>query len=248
MSNTEPILDTPILSNHAKSIPFWTENPNVLFKPEYMTEFYPSGDMTYNQKLNAITRLILVATIVIYLYGQNPLTIIYGILSIGAVYLVYYTKHSSKKEGMDVQLSGDATNNPVLAAFGDGLPTNVFDDPTSQNPFSNVLISDYTENPNKKPAPPAFNANVNQTILSQAQKLVEESNPDQPDIAEKLFKNLGEQLDFEQSMRQFYSTSSSTIPNDQEAFSDFCYGSMVSCKEGNMFACAKDLSVRHTMT
>ena len=61
----------------------------------------------------------------------------------------------------------------------------------------------------------------------------------------KLFKDLGDQYIFEQSLRPFNSTSSTTIPNDQGAFADFCYGSMVSCKEGNMFACARNLA-RHT--
>jgi type III restriction enzyme len=46
-------------------------------------------------------------------------------------------------------------------------------------------------------------------------------------------------------MRPFYSNPGTTIPNDQGAFADFCYGSMISCKEGNAFACARNLS-RHT--
>ena len=47
-------------------------------------------------------------------------------------------------------------------------------------------------------------------------------------------------------MRPFYSTANTTIPNDQGAFADFCYGSMVSCKEGNPFACTKQMASRHT--
>ena len=58
-------------------------------------------------------------------------------------------------------------------------------------------------------------------------------------------KDLGEQFVFEQSLRPFHSNPSTTIPNDQQGFAEFCYGSMVSCKEGNMFACARNLA-RHT--
>ena len=100
-------------------------------------------------------------------------------------------------------------------------------------------------NPNKKPAPPAFNKNINDNILSEAKKLVSEANPDQPDIANKLFNDIGSELMFEQSLRPFTSNPSTTIPNDQAGFAEFCYGSMVSCKEGNQFACARNL-VRHT--
>ena len=102
-----------------------------------------------------------------------------------------------------------------------------------------------TTTPDKKPAPPAFNKNVNEKILEDAKQLVVKSNPDQPDIADKLIKDLGEQYVFEQSLRPFHSIPSTTIPNDQQAFAEFCYGSMVSCKEGNPFACARNLT-RHT--
>jgi len=247
-----------IIDSSAVPIPFWTENPNIMFKPEYITEFYPSADMQYAQKLNSISRLVLLITLILFVYGQGPLTLIYGIITLGAIYFVY-SHHASAKEksdahrlteGMDIIMTGDKTNNPAIGVYADSaktIPTNVFDDPTPQNPFSNVLVTDYDDNPNKKPAPPAFNANVKETILNQAKMAVQDANPDQPDIADKLFKDLGEQLMFEQSMRPFYSTSNTTVPNDQQAFSDFCYGSMVSCKEGNQFACARNLA-RHTNT
>ena len=106
-------------------------------------------------------------------------------------------------------------------------------------------MSDYDYNPDRKPAPPAFNKNVNEKILTQAKKFVSEANPDQPEISEKLFSDLGSNMQFEQSMRQFTSNPNTTIPNDQGAFADFCYGSMISCKEGNEFACARNLT-RHT--
>ena len=30
-----------------RSIPFWSNNPNVLFQPEYIFEFFPIDSMTY---------------------------------------------------------------------------------------------------------------------------------------------------------------------------------------------------------
>ena len=122
---------------------------------------------------------------------------------------------------------------------------NVFEPPDSSNPFGNALVTDYEYNPNKKPAPPAFNESVSEKILDKAKTLVKELNPDQPDISDKLFKDLGEQYVFEQSLRQFTSNPSTTIVNDQTGFADFCYGSMTSCKEGNLFSCARNLP-RHT--
>ena len=42
-------------------------------------------------------------------------------------------------------------------------------------------------------------------------------------------------------MRNFYTMPNSRIPNDQKGFAEFCYGTMVSCKEGNEFACEKNM-------
>jgi hypothetical protein len=117
----------------------------------------------------------------------------------------------------------------------------VFAPPTAKNPFENVLLPDYDYNPQKKPAPPSYNENVNDEIIKQAKQLVLDANPDQPDLADKLFNDLGNQFVFEQSLQPFYSNPSTAIPNDQNAFAEFCYGSMISCKEGNLFACARNL-------
>ena len=141
------------------------------------------------------------------------------------------------KEGFDSGPAHDTLVNKQIPIRQD-----VFQESDSSNPFSNVLMTDYDYNPNKKPAPPSFNTNINNKILSDAKQFVIDSHPDQPDIADKLFTSLGDELVFEQSLRQFNSTPNTTIPNDQGAFAEFCYGSMISCKEGNNFACARNTS------
>ena len=234
------------------SIPFWTENPNILLNPAHLTEFFPSEDMSYNQKMNAITRMIIILTVAVYLVTNTFRSVAFGALSVFAIYLVHYYHESDKRDAF-TGLSGQTDkNSPALSALGKdvdslGSPAEVFDNPTAENPFSNVLITDVTGNSHKKPAPPAHNKQTNQSILEAAKEAVINANPDQPNISDKLFKDLGEQLTFEQSMRQFYSTPSTQTPDDQQAFAEFCYGSMISCAEGNQFACARNAAaMRHT--
>jgi len=238
-------------------IPFWAENPNVLLNGSYITEFFPANDMTYNQKLNAITRTVIVLSIAFFFWQKNARSVVFGILSIFAIYLVHYyqdleTKKMEKKKDAFTGLDGqDSETSPALAAVGNDLgkisPLEVFDEPTAQNPFSNVLLTDINGNTKKKPAPPAYNDQINKNILAAAKDAVIQANPDQPGISDKLFKDLGEQLTFEQSMRQFYSNPATNNPDDQKAFAEFCYGSMISCAEGNKFACARNAAaMRHT--
>ena len=232
------------------TIPFWINNPNVLFEQQYIFEFFPIDTMTYEQKLNAVTRTIVMLSIIGFLLTRSIRLLIITALTIGVVYLIYYyhelekSKIESKKKITAIK---EGFEGPALDFYEENnlpVPDNVFDKPESGNPFSNVLMTDYEFNPEKKPAPPSFNSNINDEILLQAKKTVMEANTDQPDIADKLFRDLGEKLVFEQSMRPFYSNPATTIPNDQTAFAEFCYGGMISCKEGNAFACARNHS-RH---
>jgi hypothetical protein len=227
-----------------KSIPFWSDNPNVLFQKEYILEFFPIDTMTNEQKLNAVTRTIILLTIAGYLISRNLRILIVSGITILSIFILHYYQSKEKKKTNDKKIK-EGFEDPTMDYLQENnisIPKDAFMKPQSDNPFSNVLMTDYDYNPDKKPAPPSFNSNINTEILQQAKKLVVEANPDQPDIADKLFKDLGEQLVFEQSLRPFTSNPSTTIPNDQGAFADFCYGSMISCKEGNQFACARNLS------
>jgi len=248
---------TAIQIKKEKEIEFWSDNPNVLLNPAQVTELFPAADMSYNQKLNAITRMIIILTIALFSVLRSVRSILFGFISVGVVYLVHYfyvqDKMKSKADEAFTGLDGqDETNDPALAVIGGDLnmtsAANVFDSPSPENPFSNVLLTDINGHPDKKPAGPAYNVTINQRILDSAKQAVVNANPEQPDITDKLFKDLGEQLTFEQSMRQFYSNPSTLTPDDQQAFAEFCYGSMISCAEGNKFACARNAAaMRHTL-
>jgi len=232
---------------NTKTIPFWGNNPNVLFSPEFILELFPVSSMTYEQKMNAVTRLVIILVLVFYLMLKTWRVIIIGALTLGSIWLLEYTqtkqqkKHvsfSDEQEGFKSSAAEDYVKTHLL-------PTNIFGESTDSNPLQNVLITDYDAPSSKKPAPAAYLPISQKQIMDHTKKMIDDINPEQPKISEKLFRSLDDNLAFEQSMRPFYSNPSTTIPNDQGAFSDFCYSSMVSCKEGNPFACARNLS-RHT--
>jgi hypothetical protein len=239
-------LDSISSSSSSKSteIPVWFENPNILFQKEYIFEFYPCNTMSYNQKINTISRVIFIITLFLFIFTRNVKVWIVFFITIFFVYLFYkkdFSENNKKRileEGYDnpAEVYLKKTNHPVPPN------TEIFQQPDSKNPFGNVLVPDYEYKPHKKPAPPASNEIINTTILKKAKQLVKEQNPGQPTITDKLFKDLNEELNFEQSLRPFHSMANTTIPNDQAGFADFCYGNTISCKEGNLFACARNTS------
>lgn len=238
-----------------KEIPFWTEDPNILVKPAYIMEFFPVNEMTFNQQLNATTRTVVVLTAITYLFTQNARIISIAAMTILAIFLRYYAtskeqcnRNPKNMEGFsndkyvlnDIDRHSKLYNykGPVVDVEGDFDET--FYKPTPNNPLSNVLISDYDYNPKKKPAPPSFTKTGTNMIAQNTKDMVQELNPGQPNIEKKLYNDINTNMELEQSLRQFYSTANTTIPNNQAGFAEFCYGSMISAKEGNAVALTRD--------
>ena len=102
-----------------------------------------------------------------------------------------------------------------------------FKQPTKRNPLMNVLLPEIQYDPQRKAAAPAFNPTVEKTINAKV------ANP-------KLFLDLGDNIAFDASMRNFYATAATTVPNDQTAFAEYCYGTMPSCRGGDYIQCSKN--------
>jgi hypothetical protein len=225
-------------------IPFWSENPNILLNNEFLFELFPVEKMSFEQKLNAISRTVILMTLITFFYTKSVRILIIGAISLFFIFMLHKSKKTEKEA---IKRKKEGFDESPADLFKPADLTNVFREPDSSNPFGNVLVTDYIYDPQRKPAPPAFNQKVNEKIIEKAKDVVRKCNPDYPDITDKLFKDLGDQYVFEQSLRPFYSTASTTIPNDQQTFSEFCYGSMVSCKEGNAFACAKNNAGKYNL-
>jgi len=193
--------------------PFWLQDPYILIDKHRLTEFVPTANMSTDEKLNAVTRfaiymgalLVIIFNNISYIY----ITLIAGVL----VYLVkeHYT------EGFQSQSESEHEHVPLQQ-------------PTKDNPFMNVLITDYVKNPNRGPA----------------------ANIEDPKVKEKVEKNFNNGLfrdinniwDRNNSQRQFVTNPSTTIPNDRDSFMKWCYNTPFTCKDGNLTRCLKYEDVR----
>jgi len=99
--------------------------------------------------------------------------------------------------------------------------------PTKQNPMMNVLLPEIQSNPQRHPAANSFDTFI--------EKLINKDGADP-----KIFGDLGDNISYAQSMRNFYTNPSTTIPNSQKDFADFCYGNMASCKDADYLQCYKN--------
>lgn len=190
----------------------WIHNPSILIKEKYIHELYPQPFMSKSRKINSITRLIILVSAILFFTSQKLSILLSGLVALGLVYIISI----NKKEGMKMK--------------------KMTSESFAHNPLSNALAGDGKE---KTEAPDAFGEKGTNSINQSVKEMIQEQNSTLENINDKLFKDLGESFEFDRSMRQFYSTASNTIPNDQKSFADFCYGDMVSGKEGNPSALTK---------
>ena len=200
---------------------FWLDNPSILFNKKKMTELWPLSKYSFECKLNAITRLVILLTILGYLFTHNIKILITGIITIGVVVILYKTQHAKKK--LNKKILKEGFTSPELYE----KVKSSFMKPTQKNPLMNVLLPEIQYNPQRKAAAPAFNPTVEKNINKKV------ADP-------RLFLDLGDNIAFDQSMRNFYATASTTIPNDQKAFAEYCYGTMPSCRGGDYLQCSKN--------
>ena len=211
------------------SIPFWYNDPSILLNKKNITSIWPTSCMEYNERMNAITRLVIVLTIVGYLLTKSLMLVTSAFFTLIGLVVVYKNNRSKHDRQLLSSIETEGfTNNENFEDMKEN-----FEVPTTKNPLQNLNATE--NNFDKKSAAPSFNPTVGVQINESAKEQIKELNPDFPDIDKKLFRDLGEQENFENSMRPFYSMPNTRTPNDQKSFTDFCYGDMKSGKEQNEF-------------
>ena len=216
---------------------FWLNNPAILFDKNAITQLWPLESMTREQKINAITRLVIILTLVGFLFLNNIKILVTGIIAILILLFTYYI------------LNKNTNLNKVKETFSnEDIYKKVkhnFTNPSVINPVMNILLPEIQDNPNRLEAAPSYNNAVKNSINEETKNFIVGNFDNNENIKKNLFDDQGDNFEFEQSMRQFYTTANTRVPNNQKEFARFCYGNMASCKDGDVEMCLKS-AFRHT--
>ena len=220
------------------TIPFWLNEPTILFNKNYVFELWPTPYMCYEQKLNAITRLILLITILGYVLTNSIRILVVGILTLGLILILFTSKKKNLTKNMideGFEVKGDKViglyentdantiTNPVTL---EKVLKTEFKEGNKLNPFSNVLLTQIMDDPERKSAPPAFNPDVEVDITKSVKKAVQFMNPGIKNTDKQLFSSIWDEFELTQSNRAFYSTPNTRVENDQSAFAQFLYNDL----------------------
>ena len=177
----------------------------------------PTGMMTLEEKLNAIVRFFVYLGVILALLKQQYVYLFFGIVA-GMFSIIIYKYEQAQRKRAEKFLEKhelDIVDNQVCSRS------------TVENPFMNPSVMDITDNPERPKACNWTDERIQQGV---------ETN-----FEERLFRDVGDLYGKTASQRQFYTVPATTIPNDQDGFAKWCYGSAASCKEGNGEQCYNNL-------
>jgi len=244
------------------TVPFWSNDPTILLNKDYIFQLWPSSCMTFEEKLNAISRIVIVLSIFGFLLTRSVRMLVIGLVTLVVVFFLYkYRKqqiikglinkegfvnvtadYSGKSRPATLSEAHDASSTPSGKKDVplDNVLKNDYYSSTKRNPMGNVLLTEISDTPLREAAPPSFNPQVYDDITKNTKRAVQMLNPGIKNTNKQLFGDLGDKFNLDQSMIPFYSTPNTRVPNDQGAFADFLYGNMPSCRDGSAFACVQD--------
>lgn len=200
-----------------KNTNFWLNDICVLFKHDNLLQVFPYDNLSNNEKLNAITRFVVYISLFGFMLMNNYIILLVGIVLILGILYLYLMQ--DKKENMKLRESMKGNEINETSNITESI----------RNPFSNVLMSDYESNPQKKEYNAEYNENEEDRLNTKVKQFILENNKDNKDIGQ-IFNNLGDEFEFENSLRQFNANPITTIPNNQTEFLKYCYKDLYSEK------------------
>ena len=175
----------------------WFNKPSELFRSDKILSFWPNDKQSAAERINASTRFVLYLACILYLLKRDLRIIVLALLSIGVLFLL--SKGGAVKEpgkGVSVSESRDCQS------------------PTRNNPLGNVLLSDYTDDPDRPEACwyPTVKPEVEEYLDNTVRFGPARTRSPVAKYQRKAFA------------RQFMTEAVSSIPGDQTAFAEWCYG------------------------
>ena len=189
---------------------FWLDDPANLFVN--WRRFVPTNDMTVPEALNSVVRFTVYSSLLVALIVQKtqyllliPLVMLASILLVRLFPTTQVIQETF--ETMRRKVSKDANNTGAVAT------------PTADNPFMNVLFTDYVDNPDRVAAPPDVTSKALDSSIREAFSKTSD-----------LFMDTSDTYGLMESSRNWVTQASTTIPNDLDGFQAFLNKDNVSRK------------------
>uniref|UniRef100_A0A6C0FBR0 Minor capsid protein P9 transmembrane helices domain-containing protein n=1 Tax=viral metagenome TaxID=1070528 RepID=A0A6C0FBR0_9ZZZZ len=201
--------------------PFWYNDISILYNKDSITEIFPSKRFDILRKLNAIVRLSIFYTLIMFFMKRDQKYLVIPVIVMGITWLIWYKQEDIHVDSIIKDSMSDKIED--LVKIND-LSTECRV-PNKDNPFMNPTLTDYGSN--LQPPPKSCPSYNNKGVQRRVEELFNED----------LYRDVTDVFGKNNSQRQFYTVPGNQVPNDQGAFAQWCYGTPPTCKEGNQMAC-----------
>ena len=207
MNNNLLKLDTNTVNEN-----IWYKDLRILYINNNYIKFFPTANMNNIEKLNSIVRTSIIISTILILYTGNINFIFLAIFVLLLTYLIH-------------------SNNTNISNYNNYTEKKVeYVLPTVDNPFMNITLNDYIENPNRE-------------------ALIKKNNYKNPKLDNlinksfnfNLYKDFSDIFNKNNSQRQFYTTPVTTIPNNQKSLGNWLYKTSETCKERTGAQCYNNI-------
>lgn len=174
----------------------WFDDPQQLVRVDKVSQFWPTSDQTPEDRINSASRFVIYTTCLVYLIRRDPRVFVMGATTLAVIFVLY--KADMVKMTLGRTVEGET-------------PCQM---PSESNPMGNVLITDFTDAPNR------LEACYYPTVKSFTNTYSSGSIPmDSGRSRSPLPKYARNAVD-----RQFVSNPVTKIPGDQTEFAEWLYG------------------------
>jgi hypothetical protein len=196
-----------------KEIVWFEDLYSFVFNQDNWLKFIPDKNYTFIENLNAVMRFSLLFSLVIF-FVKRDYTALYFALFVGFMTYALYM-HDKRHSNLKIELFDkmNLVQSPTQEK-------SICYKPSADNPFMNVSYIDQNDFPNR---PPACDGTRKSTKL-EVKKLFDSG----------LYRDVDDIFHKKASDRQFYTTPSTTIPNDQRSFAEWCFKTAKTLKESHL--------------
>jgi hypothetical protein len=187
----------------------WFKNPTDFFSFSKLYAIFPLDKMTLDEKLNTYLRLAMYLSTIYYIMFQDVKVFSVIVMVMIITYVYYNSIHENYVQYEQLKHNMKTKQEPQMCEY-----------PKKNNPFMNVLMNEYAENPERNEACDVDNDHV-KTLMNDT-------------YYKDTFRDIDDVFDKKSSFRHFYTMPNTTIPNNQEDYSHWLYGIKEKThKEGN---------------
>ena len=173
--------------------------------------------MSFKDKILAITNLIIFLSLIFSLIFKNVVFILLGLIIIIILFYIYLYN-----ENVKIKQNKTLTENNL-----DFIDNKICVKPSSENPFMNPTIIDYTNSNNNIKACPYINTKIEDNVNNY--------------FKQNVYKDINDIYERNYSERQFYTVPATTIPNDRDSYQKWLYSRGKTCKENNGEQCYNNI-------